>query len=466
MECFVIHKNELEGRLDPWYYRPKFREFDRKLSKLKVKKIQEIAKVICGPFGSSITVKDYVQEGIPLIRISNIEEDCLSKKDIVYISKELAGKLKPYEVKEGDLIISQRGTLGVAVKVTKDFNGSIISANFIAIKNIKEIYPDFLQIFLSSKLGQIQLIRKTSGQVQTKITTDDIKTIKVPVLPESKQKEIISKIKLAYKLKKQKETEAKQLLDSINDYVLSELGIKMPELKDQMTFVVYADDVKGKRMDAYYYQPKFEEVEEAIARGKYKLVKIRNVLEYVKKGIEVGSNAYVSEGIPFIRVADIDDYKIKYEETDKKIKLELYQQLRENYKPKKDELLFSKDGTIGFCTVVEEEKDCIVSGGILRLKVKEGINHYYIKSVLSNRLFKILFEHESIGAVIKHLTPEKFLNLKIPLPPLEIQNKIAEEVKGRIKKAEQLRKEAREIVEKTKREVEKMILGNVVENDK
>lgn len=459
MECFVVYKDEIEGRLDPFYYRPEFREFEKKLNKLKVKQIKEIAKVICGPFGSSITVKNYIREGVPLIRISNIEEDHLSKKDVVYISEGLAKKLKSYVVKEGDLIISQRGTLGLAVKVTKDFDGSIISANFIAIKEINEVLPDFLQILLSSKLGQIQLIRKTSGQVQTKITTDDIKTIKIPILPIQTQQKIISKIKQTYNLKKQKETEAQQLLDSINDYVLSELGIEMPELKDQMTFVVHADDVKGKRLDAYYYQPKFEEIEKAIENGKFKLVKIKDVLEYVKKGIEVGSNAYVSDGIPFVRVADITDYKIKVNETDKKIKLELYEKLKSEYKPKKDEILFSKDGTIGFCVVVEKEEDYIISGGILRLKTKKEFNNYYLKSVLSNPLFKILLEHESIGAVIKHLAPEKLLNLKIPFPPLEIQNKIAEEVKRRIKKAEQLQKEAKEVLERAKQEVENIILN-------
>jgi len=160
---------------------------------------------------------------------------------------------------------------------------------------------------------------------------------------------------------------------------------------------------------------------------------------------------------PIIRVADINDYKIKYKEADKKIKLELYQRLKRDYQPKIEELLFS-NGTIGFCIVVEEERESIISGGILRLKVKEDIN-YYVKSVLSLNIFKILFEHESIGAIIKHLTPEKFLNLKIPLPPIEIQNKIAEEVKKRMQKAQQLQKQAKEVLEKAKQSVEKMILN-------
>jgi len=50
-------------------------------------------------------------------------------------------------------------------------------------------------------------------------------------------------------------------------------------------------------------------------------------------------------------------------------------------------------------------------------------------------------------------------NVKIPLPPLSVQNKIADEVKKRMQKAEQLQKEAKEELEKAKLEVEKIILS-------
>jgi len=51
------------------------------------------------------------------------------------------------------------------------------------------------------------------------------------------------------------------------------------------------------------------------------------------------------------------------------------------------------------------------------------------------------------------------LNLKIPLHSLPIQNKIADEVKKRMQKAEQLQKEAKEGLEKAKQEVERIILS-------
>ena len=52
---------------------------------------------------------------------------------------------------------------------------------------------------------------------------------------------------------------------------------------------------------------------------------------------------------------------------------------------------------------------------------------------------------------------DSFLNLNIPLLPLEVQDKIAEEVKRRMQRTEQLQKEAKEILENAKKEVENII---------
>jgi restriction endonuclease S subunit len=53
-----------------------------------------------------------------------------------------------------------------------------------------------------------------------------------------------------------------------------------------------------------------------------------------------------------------------------------------------------------------------------------------------------------------------FETLLIPLPFLEIQYKIAEEVKRRISEAETHKAEANKIIEESKKQVEKMILGD------
>lgn len=52
-----------------------------------------------------------------------------------------------------------------------------------------------------------------------------------------------------------------------------------------------------------------------------------------------------------------------------------------------------------------------------------------------------------------------FNNILIPLPPLSIQQRIAEEVHKRMEKAKKLKEETKEILAKAKEKAERMILG-------
>ncbi len=456
MKCFTVYADEIEGRIDPHFYKPEFRKIE---ANLKKQLHMELGAVI--EFSNEIwNQNDFFDNEFPYIEISKIDITSGEIQNITYYAKLEAPSRAKMIVKEGDIIVSTtRPHRGAIALIGKEKDGFIVSTGFAILRKIKtDIDKRYLLFFLRTQLSLKQMLQRSSGGNYPAITSEELKRIIIPLPPIAVQNKIVKLMEDVYSHNKQKEVEAQQLLDSINDYVLDELGIKMPELRDKMVYVVNIDKVQNKRVDAYYYQPKFEEVEKAIKKGKFELVKVGSILEYYKKGVEVGSDAYIEEGVPFIRVSDIDDYKINYEKVDKKISIQVYDKLID-YNPKKDELLYSKDGSVGFCLVVNEDKKAIISGGILRLKVKKNTNNFYVKSILCNKFFKILSDRESIGSIIKHLTPEVFFNFKIPLPPLTIQNKIAEEVKAKMKKAEKLQKEAKEELEEAKQEVEKIILG-------
>jgi type I restriction enzyme S subunit len=66
-----------------------------------------------GPFGSNLTTRDYIQEGIPVIRGNNLTVDSLFREeDFVFVSEKKATDLRPNTAYPGDLIFTQRGTLG------------------------------------------------------------------------------------------------------------------------------------------------------------------------------------------------------------------------------------------------------------------------------------------------------------------------------------------------------------------
>jgi len=66
-----------------------------------------------GPFGSKLVSKDYVAEGVPVIRGSNLSESGrFDPSEFVFVSSAKAEELRANLAKPGDIVVTQRGTLG------------------------------------------------------------------------------------------------------------------------------------------------------------------------------------------------------------------------------------------------------------------------------------------------------------------------------------------------------------------
>ena len=173
----------------------------------------------------------------------------------------------------------------------------------------------------------------------------------------------------------------------------------------------------------------------------------------IRKGIEVGHEAYTNEGKPFIRVQDFDEKELAVSGSTNYIRPYLYEELKKNHKPNAGEIIFSKDGTVGRAFVVREDNNkFIVSGGILILTPRD-IDNYYLAFVLNSLVVKSQTIRESIGAIIQHLSVEEVKNLKIPILSQSLQQKISSLIQQSFK----LRQEAKELLEQAKFKVEEII---------
>ncbi len=69
--------------------------------------------LVGGPFGSDLTTRDYVEEGVPVIRGANLPNDCsFNDDDFVFVREEKADALIANNAHPGDVLFTQRGTLG------------------------------------------------------------------------------------------------------------------------------------------------------------------------------------------------------------------------------------------------------------------------------------------------------------------------------------------------------------------
>jgi restriction endonuclease S subunit len=217
--------------------------------------LDEYGDVICGPFGSAIRADDYVDQGIPLLRISNItKQGTLDLKDVVFLSEPKSRQLARTRVNPGDIVISQRGTLGMAALVTDEFPVYNISANLIAVRQLRDLDARFLRTFLASQLGQQQLARRQSGQVHAKITTEDVASLLIPLV--ANQVELAEAMEEARLERAKKIQRADDILADVDSLLFPRLGLSTPEPDYSPSYAVTANVVEeSRRLSANFFHP-------------------------------------------------------------------------------------------------------------------------------------------------------------------------------------------------------------------
>jgi restriction endonuclease S subunit len=443
LDISIVNFNELMGRIDAEYYRPLFVDFTKKFSK----------PMILG---------DYVDEGYRVVyentyiystptpkantyflQAANIQTPLINQENMGYVSNLDWDRYKKGRVKRGEILIEVKGNAEKAALVPNNFpEKTLVTGTLYKISVKKDKSKEYLMSFLLSRYGIAFRNRVKTNIAVSFINKNDLYSIPVPT-PSDK---LVSKIELlisdsirGFENSKIRYNQAEDLLLSelgLSDYTPNEANISIRDL-----FECLQDD----RFDAEYWMPKYDEMQRRVA--KVPQSKLGQLVNH-KKGVEVGSEAYQEEGESFIRVSDFSIFGI--ESVEKKISSELYENLKKNYQPKKGEVLFTKDGTIGLSYALDEDVKGVLSGAFLRLQPKTNINIHYLALVLNSLYCKYQIERISGGAIIAHLKPESAMQINIPILSPDRQDELGNMIIQSLQK----RNEAKHLLEKSKRAVE------------
>lgn len=449
MQCFVINNEEIRGkRIDPSAYQMAVR--------------REIEKLHASPY-KLLPLKDVAEFGKEIITNSN--------SNPVYIGLENVESQTGVFVKSTE----EKTEFGSALKFKKGdilfpklrpYLNKVFLANFdgccsteFYVLNGKKVLNSYLSTFLSSQIVINQTSCLMTGNTLPRLQTADVENLLIPVPPIETQEKIVALMDKAHNSKKAMEDEAERLLSGIDDYVLGELGIKVPAIEEKKIFVLMSNEAENERINPQYHQPVFVKIIQSIKSGHFKVGNLGDLIKTIHYGASIQSD-YQSEGISFLRITNISPNKIDLSNV-VKINSELKKDLGNAF-VKEGDFLISRSGSVGIVTLVPKEADGFAFGSFMIRFVmnRDEINKDYISIWLNNKAMQLLIERDKIGAIQGNITIDSIKNFVIPLPPLEIQNKIASEVKSRMQKAAKLKEEAKSLLQKAKDEVEKMILGN------
>jgi type I restriction enzyme, S subunit len=149
-----------------------------------------------GPFGSNLKVCDYKSSGIPLVFVKNIRNGSFAGPDTKFISLEKAKDLKPHIAKAGDILITKMGEPpGDACLYPLDCPECVITADCIKWRLQQDfLYIPFFVHAINSQLVREQIIKRTKGVAQKKISLARFKNVAIPLPPITEQKRICMEI--------------------------------------------------------------------------------------------------------------------------------------------------------------------------------------------------------------------------------------------------------------------------------
>lgn len=341
----------------------------------------------------------YIETGIPLVTSKNLVAGSIDYQSCQYISEEdhIAISKRSF-VDNGDILYAMIGTIGNPVIVEKKMDFAIKNVALFKFNN-ESIFNRYVYHFLNSDVATRQLLKQSRGGTQKFVSLGNLRDLEIPLPPLAEQKRIAAILDKADAIRRKRQQAIKLadeflrsvFLDMFGDPVSNPKGWEVKTLKELATKIGSGSTPKG------------------------------------------GKTAYITSGISLIRSLNIHDDKFLHKDlafiTEKQAN-----ELANVVIEKNDVLLNITGASVCRCAIVDNlilparvnQHVCILR---LPSVEPEYLLHTLISSSYKQNLWRIA---QSAGATREALTKEQVENLRVAIPPKELQVKFAN-IKKKVK---------------------------------
>lgn len=452
-KIFIVQRSEIQGRLDP-----KMALYNRKVQNSLYPKVRLKDIIVCKPqYGAGEPgVERNNLTDARYIRITDIDEyGLISHDDLGATANFIEDK---YIIHENDILIARSGNTVGKAYIHKPTPYDCFFAGYLIrfIIDVQKALPEYVFTFtqLNTYKEWVKAIQRPSGQPN--INAEEYQSLEIPLPDIDKQQEIVDVVNSAYLQKKQKESEAQQLLDSIDAYILNELGITLPEIKTELKsrmFLVNRSELE-ERLDPTVYKDGTK-----LISTFFDNVRLSNVA-FVNPGGAYKGKA-ISTSISFIPMEVIDE---EYSEISSQGETTIADSSGFT-KFKEGDLLWAKitpcmqNGKSAIARNLTNGLGCGSTEFFVLRPKDERLSVEYLHVILHLKCVRETAMLYFGGSAGQQRVSASFLEkFNLPLPSLTKQQEIANHIYAIRQQAKQLQEEGKTILENVKKEVEQMII--------
>lgn len=433
-KIFIVNRSEIVDRLDP-----KMTLYNKRILRSHYPMVKLKSLLLNKP--------QYGANEVGIIRKNNIQPRYIRITDINeygLINTEEAGVTaaiveKKYILNVNDIIIARSGATVGKAYIHRKLPYECIYAGYLIrfILDPNKIIPDYLFAYtqLTPYKEWIKAIQRPSAQPN--INAEEFQSLEVPLPDMSVQKRIVERINNAYMQKHEKEEEAQKLLNSIDEYLQTELCISMSETDNVLNnriFISTFKKIEGNRIDPMF----------SLYFGKnmlgqcYDNINLQSIAN-IYKGDALTSAEIENGNIPVIAGGQTSPYYHNCSNFEGNVITVSASGAYAGYVWYHDNPIYATD----CCVIVSKDES--------RFMTK------YLFEVLKLQQ-KAIYRLQT-GSAQPHVYATDLQRLSIPDIPIEKQQEIVDNIRNIRDKANALLEEGRRILENAKNEVEMEIIG-------
>lgn len=343
------------------------------------------------------------------IDISSIDNSVQEVNSITSFTMSNAPSRAQQKVEYGDIIVSTvRPNLKNVAFIKQHDSNLVASSGFCVLRTTDDIERNYLFHYITSDIFTQHLMKLTTGANYPAVRDSDVRDSVIPIPPKSTQLAIVSE------------------LDKINELI----RLKKEQLKD-------FDNLA----QSLYYEMFGDPVENE--KG-WEVKKLGDICTDITDGDHMPPPK--SEfGIPFITISDIDkDTRCLNFENTFYVPEDYYNNLKENRKPQKGDLLYTVTGSYGIPVIVKTDKKFCFQRHIALLRPnKEILSTIFLCYWVLSDGVKFMADKVATGIAQKTVGLNSIRKFSCILPPLSLQHLFAQ----RIEQIEQEKSEVQKSIQ-------------------